>query len=80
MEAPNVPRLAELCARYNLKIDLKQTTFFLGRETLIATDKPGMAMWRERLFAFMAQNAQRATDYFNIPSDSAIEIGTVVEM
>jgi KUP system potassium uptake protein len=80
MEAPNVPRLLFQCRDHGLKIDLQTSTFFLGRETLIATDRPGMALWRERLFAFMAQNAQRATDYFKIPSDRAIEIGTVVEL
>ncbi len=80
MEAPNVPLLLKQCKEHGLEIKLETTTFFLGRETLIAKDKPGMAIWRERIFAFMAQNAQRATDYFQIPSDRAIEIGTVVEL
>jgi KUP system potassium uptake protein len=80
MEAPNVPALLIQCKSFGLNLDLKTTTFFLGRETLIATDRTDMAIWREKLFAFMAQNAQRATDYFQIPSDRAIEIGTVVEL
>jgi KUP system potassium uptake protein len=80
MEAPDVPSLLLQCKDFGLSLDPLNTTFFLGRETLISTDRPGMALWRERLFAFMAQNAQRATDYFQIPSDRAIEIGTVVEL
>lgn len=80
METPNAPSILEVCSLKGLPIDLKQTTFFLGRETIIATAQPGMAVWRERIFAFMSRNALRATDYFRIPSDQAIEIGTVVEM
>jgi KUP system potassium uptake protein len=80
MEAPDVPKLLQQCRRYHLNIDLTATTFFLGRETLIATTHPGMAIWREKLFGFMARNAYRATDYFQIPSQYAIEIGTVLEI
>jgi KUP system potassium uptake protein len=80
METPNVPKLMRQCREKGLEIDLEMTTFFLGRESLIATDRPGMAIGREKLFAFMAQNSQRATDYFKIPSDKAIEIGTVIEL
>jgi KUP system potassium uptake protein len=80
MESPDVPALLRQAGSHGLPIALENTTFFLGRETLIATKRPGMALWREKLFAFMAQNAQHATDYFRIPSDRAIEIGTVVEL
>jgi KUP system potassium uptake protein len=80
MESPDIPASLSKCAWKGLPIDPKSTTFFLGRETIIATEHPGMAVWRERIFAFMSRNALRATDYFNIPSDQAIEIGTVIEM
>jgi KUP system potassium uptake protein len=80
MEAPNVPEILAQCADQGLAIDVQKATFFLGRETLIATRRPGMALWRERLFALMSRNAQRATDYFQIPAEQAIEIGAVVEM
>jgi KUP system potassium uptake protein len=80
MESPDVPRLLELCRGYGLPIALGSTTFFLGRETLLATPGLGMALWREKLFTFMARNAYRATDYFHIPSQYAIEIGTVLEI
>ena len=55
-------------------------TFYLGRETLLATGRPGMALWRERLFAFMSRNAQRPTLYFEIPPDRVFEIGVQVEL
>jgi len=80
MESPQVPQLLKLCEERGLSVDLEKTTFFLGRETLIASNRTEMPKWQEKIFAFMAQNAQRATDYFKIPSDRAIEIGTVVDM
>lgn len=80
MESPHVPQLLRQCKDFGLEIDLQETTFFLGRETLIASDRTEMPKWQEKIFAFMAQNAQRATDYFKIPSERAIEIGTVVDM
>lgn len=80
METPNVPRLIRRCREHGLDIDMTETTFFLGRETLIATRRPGMAIWRERLFAFMSRNSQRATHFFKIPPDQVIEIGLQVEL
>lgn len=80
MESPDVPQLLQALAAKNLDLSRKEITFFLGRETLIATERAGMPLWRERLFAFMSQNSQRATDYFNIAADQTIEIGTVVEL
>jgi KUP system potassium uptake protein len=55
-------------------------TFFASRETIISTDQAGMARWREKLFAFLARNAQRATAYFAIPVNRLVEIGTRVEI
>lgn len=80
MESPNVPALLQRAGDKGLAIDIADVTFFLGRETVIATKNPGMALWRERLFSFMSRNAQRATDYFQIPASRAIEIGSVVEL
>lgn len=80
MEAPNVPRVLTLCAPMGLDIDIKNTTFFLGRESLVATKNRGMAVWRERLFALMTRNAQRAAVYFQIPAEQAIEVGAVIEL
>jgi KUP system potassium uptake protein len=77
MESPNVPKLLEAeLPGYSLE----HTTFFLGRETLIATERPGMAIWREKLFAFLSRNAQPATAFFGIPPDRVMEIGTQIEL
>jgi KUP system potassium uptake protein len=80
MDSPDVMEVIEAIRNKGLKIDFPQVTFFLGRETLIASERPGMAEWREHLFSFMVRNAQRATDYFNIPVDQVIEVGIQVEL
>jgi KUP system potassium uptake protein len=54
--------------------------YFLGRETILVTDRPGMAMWRERIFVLMARNAQRATAFFRLPAERVVELGVQVEM
>jgi len=79
-EDPDVPKLLSLCETDGEGFDVSETTFFLGRETMLATRRPGMAIWREKLFAWMSRNAQRAASYFNIPSDRVIEIGTQIEL
>ena len=75
MEDPDLRR--DLAA---LGIDVDEATFFLGKETVIATDRPGMAIWRERLFGVMGRNATSAADYFRLPPDRIFEIGTRVEI
>jgi KUP system potassium uptake protein len=78
MEYPDIPALL---AHGNVPgYALEHTTFFLGRETLLASEKPGMAIWREQIFAFMARNAQPATSFFGIPTDRVLEIGTQIEI
>jgi KUP system potassium uptake protein len=57
-----------------------ETTYFLGRETLIATKRPGMALWRERLFALMSRNARPATTFFRLPPNRVVELGAQVEL
>ena len=80
MESPNVPEVLALCKEQGVEFDITQTTFFLGRETIIATDRPGMAIWREELFALMARNAERPGDFFKLPRDRVVEIGLQVEI
>jgi len=80
MENPDVPR-----ALRKLKLDGKgfepmETTFFLGRETLIASKRPGMALWREHFFAWMSRSEGRATAFFNIPPGRVVELGLQVEL
>ncbi|HXV37556.1 MAG TPA: KUP/HAK/KT family potassium transporter, partial [Myxococcota bacterium] len=80
MESPNVPELLEQMRVPGLKIDRGQTSFFVGRETLIATGRSGMGRWREHFFAFLAQNALPATAYFGIPPNQVVELGVQIEL
>jgi KUP system potassium uptake protein len=80
MQTPHVPRLMKFCKDLGLQFTPEDATFFLGRETLIPSERPGMALWREGLFAFMARNAQRAMNFFRIPPDRVVEIGVQVEL
>jgi len=79
-EEPNVPRLMGGCEAKGLPFEMMDTTFFLSRETLVPTDRPGMALWRDKLFAYMSRNAESATAFFQIPGNRLIELGTQVEI
>lgn len=61
-------------------IDSATCTYFLGRETVLATRREGMSLWRERLFGFFSRNAQRAAAFFCIPSNQVVEIGLQIEL
>ena len=78
METPDIPRLLERPELKDYSIDY--VTFFLGRETVLPTHRPGMALWRERLFAFLSRNAQPATAFFGIPPARVVEIGAQIEL
>jgi KUP system potassium uptake protein len=80
MEDPDVPEALLQAREHGLAIDDSDVTFFLGRETLIATKTPGMALWRERLFVLIARNAVRATAFFRLPPERVVELGVQVEM
>jgi KUP system potassium uptake protein len=80
MEDPNVPHALDAARRNGLRIDPDDVTYFLGRETLIVTKAPGMAMWREQLFVAMARNAVRATGFFRLPTERVAELGVQVEI
>jgi KUP system potassium uptake protein len=79
-EDPDVPKLLEECGRRGFPFDMMDTSFFVSRETLIATVAPGMALWRERLFVSMSKNATKASEFFNVPTNRVVELGTQVEL
>jgi KUP system potassium uptake protein len=60
--------------------DMMKTSFFLSRQTLIAADKPGMAIWREKLFAWMSRNAASAMEFFRLPTNRVVELGSQLEI
>jgi KUP system potassium uptake protein len=80
MEDPDVHEILERCREKGLAVPIEATTFFIGRETLLASDRPGMPKWRDHLFAVMSRNTTRITTSFNIPTDQVIEIGAQVEL
>ncbi len=80
METPRVPQVLELCAARGLTLELPETTFFLGRETLLATGPSAMATWRKRLFAILQRNAPAATAYYGIPPNRVVELGAQLEL
>jgi KUP system potassium uptake protein len=77
---PGVPDVLERLREKGLALDLMSTTFFLSRETLIPSKRPGMALWREKLFALMVRNALRPTDFFRIPVNRVVELGMQVKL
>jgi KUP system potassium uptake protein len=78
---PNVVRALEICREQDLSFEPLETSFFLSRETVIPRAQiKGMALWRERLFATMARNAGGAADYFRLPANRIVELGTQVEI
>ncbi len=79
-EDPDVPELLELSGRRGFAFDMMETSFFVSRETLIPTVSTGMALWRERLFASMSKNAVKASEFFRIPTNRVVELGTQVEL
>lgn len=80
-EDPNVPLALANCAREGLVFDMMDTTFFLSRENIVAdAHRPGMALWRDKLFAFLSRNAMPATAFFQIPGNRLIELGAQLEI
>jgi KUP system potassium uptake protein len=79
-EDPDILEVVAACKVQQLDIPIEGTTFFLGRETVIASERPGMSVWRESVFAFMTRNALRATAFFKIPPNQVFEVGSQVEL
>ena len=80
MESLDIPDLLNQVKRYGVQLEMEAITYFLSRETLLATHKPGMMIWREQLFALMSRNAQSAMTFFRIPPDQVVEMGSQVEL
>ncbi len=81
METPNVPELMQSAADVH-KVPYKpgSTSYYLGRETLLATKKSGMQPWRKMLFSFISRNSRSATQYFGIPPDRVVELGMQIDL
>lgn len=80
MDDPDVPAALALAAEQGLSYNLMDTSFFLSRETIIPKVGPGMALWREAVFAWMCRNAASAMDFFKLPTNRVVELGTQIEI
>ena len=80
MEEPDVPAALRKAEEKGLHCDPMQSSYFLSRETVIPSAKPGMAIWREHVFAWMSRSATSAMDFFNIPPNRVVELGTQIEI
>ncbi|MGE3801236.1 MAG: KUP/HAK/KT family potassium transporter, partial [Candidatus Kapaibacterium sp.] len=78
MQSPDVPR--GLKEAHIQGVNWRHVTYFLGRESIVVTPRPGMAIWREHLFALMSRNTRSAASWFHIPPDQVVEIGARVEI
>jgi len=80
METPDIPAVLELCATRGLPFDMMTTSFFISRAMLVTSPNPGMMKWREDLFIALSKNAMNAADFFKIPTNRVIEMGTRIEI
>ncbi|WP_042422843.1 potassium transporter Kup [Comamonas granuli] len=78
MNTPDIPKALELTASHGLAVPLFETSYFLSRETVVPTPGSGMANWREKLFATMSQNAGGVVEFFRLPGNAVVELGTRV--
>ena len=80
-ETPDMGTILNLIeAKFDMKFDMMDTSFFLSRDTIVQSAIPGMAIWRERLFRWMYKNAGRQSDFFKIPTNRIVELGSKVEI
>ena len=78
---PNIPQALALCEKHGMTpVEMMETSFFLGRETIVPNRVPAMPLWRQILFTWMFRNADTATDFFKLPTNRVVELGTQVEL
>jgi KUP system potassium uptake protein len=80
MQQPDVPATLKIVENCGPQIKMMDTSFFLARQTLLASERPGMAIWREKLFAWMLRNAESAMEFFKLPTNRVVELGSQVEI
>ena len=80
MEAPNVPQALAIARKLGWQFDIMSTSFFLSRRTLRPAESSGMPQWQDHLFIALARSANDATDYFQVPTERVVEVGTQVRV
>jgi KUP system potassium uptake protein len=79
-DEPDIPKALSQCEQHGLRFEMMETSFFIARQTVISAPGGGMAPWREHLYVAMSRNARGAADYYQIPTNRVIELGTQVEI
>ena len=79
-DEPDIPSILAQCQHHGLQFEMMETSFFIARQTVISAPGGGMAPWREHLYVAMSRNARGAADYYQIPPNRVIELGTQVEI
>jgi KUP system potassium uptake protein len=80
MQQPNVPRVLSRCERHGLLVNPGDTTYYLGRQTLLTRGHTRIARWRKILFAFLARNSRAPTEFFQLPPNRVVELGVQIEL
>jgi KUP system potassium uptake protein len=80
MQQPNVPRILARCAKQDLIVNDSDTTYYLGRQTLLTTGKSGIARWRKMLFSFLSRNSRPPSAFFALPPNRVVELGLQIEL
>ncbi|HLL25938.1 MAG TPA: KUP/HAK/KT family potassium transporter, partial [Kofleriaceae bacterium] len=80
MQQPNVPRIIHRCEKFDLVVNPGDTTYYLGRQSLLTTGNTRIAKWRKMLFGFLAHNSRSPTSFFNLPPNRVVELGLQIEL
>jgi KUP system potassium uptake protein len=80
MQQPNVPRILARCEKHGLVVNEADTTYYLGRQTLLTSGKSRVAKWRKMLFSFLARNSRAPTSFFGLPPNRVVELGLQIEL
>ena len=80
MEEVDVPAALKRVHSCGTDFKMMDTSFFLSRQTLLPSERPGMMLWREKLFSWMLRNAESAMEFFRLPTNRVVELGSQVEI
>jgi KUP system potassium uptake protein len=80
MQEPRVPRILARCIEHGLKVSEGDTTYYMGRQTLLVSGKARMARWRKLLFSFLSRNSRPPTAFFDLPPNRVVELGMQIEL
>jgi KUP system potassium uptake protein len=80
MQEPNVPAFLHQCRAYGLRFEPAETSYYLGRESLLTSGRAPLSRWRKILFAYLSRNARPATQFFHLPPNRVVELGAQIEL